>query len=133
VANVELLRRIYEALNEGEFGPLEAALAPGFAYHSRAEIPGGGTYRGRDVCMDRLRELREVFKRLHWQPEDFLEVGARIMVTARLTGAGRTSGVDVEELIVHVWTFDDGHAVELHVFSQRRDALRALGLPAATG
>jgi ketosteroid isomerase-like protein len=130
VTSVELLRRCYEAMNEGDWGPLEALLAPGFVYHTRPELPGGGTYRGRDICMDRLRELGELFKRLHWEPEDFVEVGARIMVVTRLTGAGGTSGVGIENRLFHVWTLGDGHAVELHVFSRRGDALRALGSPA---
>jgi ketosteroid isomerase-like protein len=127
VTSVELLRRCYDAINEGDMGALETLLAPDFAYHTRPELPGGGTYRGRDICLDRFRELGELFKRLHWEPEDFVEAGPRIMVVARLTGAGRTSGAGIEEPIVHVWTLSDDHALGLQVFSERRDGLRALG------
>ena len=67
---------------------------------------------------------------MRWEPQDFVELGTRIMVVARLTGAGRTSGASIDEAIVHVWTIDDGRAVELRVFSKRSKGLRALGSPA---
>ena len=127
---IEQLHRCYTAINDGDVHQLEELLAPDFFYCARPELPGGGTYRGRDVCLERFRELRGLFDRLHWEPQDFVAVGAQILVVARVTGVGRTSGVSVEEALIHVWTMEDRQAVELRVFSDRTDALLALGSPA---
>jgi ketosteroid isomerase-like protein len=56
--NVERLRRVYAALNEGSDEPLMDLLHPEFVYHARDELPGGGAYHGRDF-LDRLAELRD--------------------------------------------------------------------------
>jgi ketosteroid isomerase-like protein len=127
VTAIEQLHRCYTAINDGEVHQLEELLAPDFVYCARTELPGGGTYRGRDVCLERLRELRELFDQLHWEPQDVVEVGARILVVARLTGVGRTSGASIDEPLIHVWTTGDRHAVELRVFSERSEALLAPG------
>jgi hypothetical protein len=52
------------------------------------------------------------------------------MVIARLTGAGRVSGAGALRADRPRLELNDGHALDLQVFSERRDALRALGLPA---
>jgi hypothetical protein len=80
--------------------------------------------------LKRFRELRELFGELHWEPREMVEVGARIMVVARVTGVGRTSGASVDESLVHVRAMANKHAAELRVFSTRSEALRALSASA---
>ena len=70
---IEQLHRCYSAINDGDMHQLGDLLASDFLYCARPELPGGGTYRGRDVCLERFRELRELFDELHWELDDFVD------------------------------------------------------------
>ena len=125
--NVETLRRLYGALNEGVDQPLRHLLHPEFVYHSREELPGGGVYPGRDM-LGRLVELREIFREVRFVPEEFIGSGTDIVVAVRGTGRGRVSGVPVDVRLFHVWTIQRGKARALSIYSARAEALEAAGL-----
>src|SRR5688572_6973117 len=59
--NMEQLRHVYEALNEGADEPLLDLLHPAFVYRTREELPDGGTYRRHDF-LRRLAELKQTFR-----------------------------------------------------------------------
>jgi ketosteroid isomerase-like protein len=50
------------------------------------------------------------------------------VVTFRLTGHGRASGAPIDEDEVHVFQLRNGKIIELREFSEKADALKAVGL-----
>ena len=60
------------------------------------------------------------------EPEDFLASGDHGVVLCRYTGRVRGSGVVTHG--AHLWTFREGKAIRLEVFSSRERALEAAGL-----
>jgi len=65
---------------------------------------------------------------VQFEPEQFVEAGDLILVVLRQTARGRTSGAALEQSINHVWRIEGGTARELRVFSDRAEALEAVGL-----
>jgi ketosteroid isomerase-like protein len=125
--DVEELERFYKAFNTGRLEPLLALVHPEFVYRTREEFPGGGSY-GLEAALERISELRDLFDELRWEPQEFIDAGEHSLVVVRQIARGRASGVMLDESIVHVWLLHDGKAKELRVYSQRRQALEALGL-----
>jgi hypothetical protein len=61
-------------------------------------------------------------------PEDFIASGEHVVVLCRYTGRGQGSDVDVDTHGAHLWTFREGTAIRLEIFSSRERALGAVGL-----
>jgi hypothetical protein len=60
-------------------------------------------------------------------PVEFLDVGfGRMLVRCRQRGRGEGSAVVVESDLFMVWTLDNARAVEMRMFFDRDQALRAL-------
>jgi ketosteroid isomerase-like protein len=125
--NVEELERFYEAFNAGRMEPFLAHVHPEFVYRTREEFPGGGSY-GLENALDRITALRDLFEELRWEPQEFIDADERVVVVVRQLARGRASGALVDGSVVHVWLMHDGKVKELSVYSQRSQALEAVGL-----
>ena len=60
-------------------------------------------------------------------PEEFVDRGDRVVVTVRLQGRGRGSGVEVDARFYDVYTLRDGLIVRMDQFTERTQALEAVG------
>ena len=60
-------------------------------------------------------------------PEEFVDRGDRVVVTVRLQGRGRGSGVEVDARFYDVYTLRDGLIVRMDQFTERSQALAAVG------
>jgi ketosteroid isomerase-like protein len=74
-------------------------------------------YRGHEGVLHSLRVSQAAFTGLDIVPEEFVDAGDRVVVHFRFVGTGRTSGVPIEERLVHVWTVRDGKAIRMEVQS----------------
>jgi ketosteroid isomerase-like protein len=128
--DVERLRAFYEAFNTSKLINPEW-LAADVEFKQPDELGGGqGVYHGRDGFARGVQELLDVFEDFRADPEDFLEAGAYIVVYVRLSGRARASGVPFDDPYAHVVRFR-GEQIDLwHAYSDRRDALKAVGLEA---
>jgi ketosteroid isomerase-like protein len=59
-------------------------------------------------------------------PEEFVERGDRVVVTVRLGGRGRGSGVEIDARFYDVYTLRDGRIVRMDQFTERSEALEAV-------
>jgi uncharacterized protein len=127
--NVEIVRRAYEAFNQGDLEGTLADFAPGFEFVTSGAIPGAaGSYRG----PERWRELQDSF----WgefdegwvEVHDLTEAGDQVLVEMTLRGGGKQSGVQASWHLWHLWTMKDGKVVHGQGFTNRNEALEAAGL-----
>ena len=70
------------------------------------------------------------WRRWTLEPEEFIPAGENVVVPLHIRGQGRESGIEVDAHIVHVWTIRNDRAVKLHVYVDRAEALKAVGLQA---
>jgi ketosteroid isomerase-like protein len=62
------------------------------------------------------------------EPQDFVDAGDKVVVSVRLVGVGKESGVETTANAAHVWTFRDGRIVRQTTFQTMPEALEAAGL-----
>ena len=59
-------------------------------------------------------------------PEEFVDMGDRVVVTVRLQARGRKSGVPVDARFYEVYTLRNGKIVRMDQFAERSEALRVV-------
>jgi uncharacterized protein len=125
-ANVDALRRGYEALNRGDLSGVHALLHPDIEWEEEGSSPEAGVHRGRDTFETFLRSWLDSFDDFRIEPEQIVEDDDRLIALVHQSGTGRTSGVEVEARIAHVWTVADGRAVRWQSYPSREAALASV-------
>jgi ketosteroid isomerase-like protein len=77
------------------------------------------TYHGHEGFFENLGEMTDVFDDFRFEVEEIVENGDRLLVTARVTGRGKASGVEIESRLFHLWTIQDGKAVRFGIYNER--------------
>lgn len=67
----------------------------------------------------------DAFENIRWDPEEMLDFGERVLVTARQSAHGAHSGVAVSESVFQLFTFRRGLVVRQQDFLDRDQALEA--------
>ena len=126
--NVEIVRRIYRAWNEGDPGlrhihpAIELQQTTGF-------MDGGGTFHGHDGVVESGRQLLRGLRELLWAPHDFIPApNDQVVVPFSAHAIGRASKAPVEMRVVHVWTIQDGMAIRMLTYEDLDQALESVGL-----
>jgi len=93
------------------------------------ELGGGeGVYHGPEGFARGTQQLLDVFEDFRADPEEFLDAGQHIVAYVRLSGRARDSGVPFDDPYTHLVRFR-GEQIDLgHAYSDRREALKAVGL-----
>jgi ketosteroid isomerase-like protein len=127
-----IVRRAYEALNDGD---MEAALAPldeRAEWHEISLLPEAGAYVGRDAIVSLLATFLESWEEVRQDIEDTVVAGDRVGLFIHLRARGRGSGVEVDRRYAHVWTMRDGRGVRVDAYDEPGAAREALGRVADT-
>ena len=61
-------------------------------------------------------------------PEDFADMGDRVVATVGFRARGRGSGIEVDGRLYDVFTLRDGKIVRMDQFTEQSEALEAAGL-----
>jgi ketosteroid isomerase-like protein len=125
--NVEIVRRLYEALGRGDLDAILELSDPDIRIYD-PDLPGGGEFKGKEQAMAFLKGWREPWDDYSVEVEKMREAGDRVVALTRHRGRGKGSSVPVELADAHVWTFRDGRATHLQTFLDRAEALEAAGL-----
>jgi ketosteroid isomerase-like protein len=125
--NIEIVRRGYEAWNRGDLRGVLELVAPDFEWEP-VEIPWSGTMRTREEFEIYLKSLARIWETFRLEPEELREVGDAVLVVVMERARGRASGVEVEQRLVHVWSFRDRQARRMRTFFSTSQALEAVRL-----
>jgi ketosteroid isomerase-like protein len=96
---------------------------PGIVWNPTEEAPT----QGHDAVRASLARWKGEWDDYRLMPEEFVDRGDRIVVTVRLGGRGRGSGVEVGARFYDVYTLRDGKIVRMDQFTERSEALEAVG------
>jgi ketosteroid isomerase-like protein len=91
------------------------------------EIPWSGTMRTRAEFETYLKSLNRVWETFHLEMEEVREIGDAVLVVVIERARGRASGVEVEQRVVHLWSFRNRRARRMQTFFSTRQALAAVG------
>jgi ketosteroid isomerase-like protein len=131
--NVELVRRITEAVDRGDLDGAVAIAKPstGVRVRSRPGCPPArplGVQHGPEGLRRVLEPLFGEFDDLHVELRELIDAGERVFAAATLHGRGKHSGAETTMDIWGVWTFRGGRAVRWEGFTDRDAGLEAAGL-----
>jgi uncharacterized protein len=127
----ELVRRGYEAWNSGDRSWVLEHMSEDIEWISPPEDPDPGTYRGYEGVERFWAQWRAAVGQLNFQIEHSFEFGDHVVVTARRSGRGEHSGLEVSDRVVQVFTFDGDKCVRVHEYYDRAEALRSVGAEGA--
>jgi ketosteroid isomerase-like protein len=124
-ANVEVVRRLYEAFLRGDQSAIVAGLHREIEWRS---IEDTETRHGHDGVATSVAGWLETWEEHDLEPEEYLDAGDQVVVSTRLRGRGRQSGATVETRYFAVWELRDGQAVAYREYPSKPAALEAVGL-----
>ena len=123
---MELVREAYRTLNSGDDEAVLRLAASDVEIEASGLMLDQGTYRGHDGVRTYWEDLRKVWgDTLRSHPHEFVEHEDRVLVVARTSVTGESSGVTIDALVAHVWTIRDGKIVRFQTFASRDEALEA--------
>jgi ketosteroid isomerase-like protein len=129
--NVEIARRVFDALNRDDFPAAMKDAAPDFVFDfSRSRSFDGGEY-GRDELLA-LQHAETMFgglwESVRWEPEEFIEAPGDGLVTVQTVYMRGRDDIVVPTRGAWLWLFRDGRIARVTFFQERREALEAAGL-----
>jgi ketosteroid isomerase-like protein len=131
-ANVDLARSIYAAWQRGDYTATKWA-----DKDIEFEIVGGpdpGSWSGVAGMAEGWRGWLSVWHDYIAEADEYRELDVeRVLVLGRMSGRGKTSGVDVETEFANLLHVRDGKVIRLCLYSNRDRALGDLGLAPDTG
>jgi ketosteroid isomerase-like protein len=126
--NAELVRRVYDALNQGDWDAVFRDTHPDFEMTTQRALDPG-THRRREGVQGFGEDYMAAFDSMVFEPEEFLVSGDQVLVL--LTRRARPKGGSVELVVRngHLWTCRDGTILSMTSFPDPKKALEAVGLP----
>ena len=103
---------------EGVRAGLEQLLTPGFEFVTvRQSVGMPGARKGVDGFIAAYRSYAEMWESYTLRPKQFVEIGDKVVVEAKISGTTRTGGVQLEQDVAAVYTFEDGRIRRIEEFS----------------
>jgi ketosteroid isomerase-like protein len=125
--NVEAVRRGYEHFNRT--GELDfSVLDPEVVYDVSSRTFDASVYHGHEGVREFLALIREQWATMRLEPQEFVDAGDSVVVSVRLVGVGKESGVETTANSAHLWTLRGGKIVRQTTFQTMSEALEAAGL-----
>ena len=127
--NVELVRRIYALLDQGDEAVWDLVPPDAVVNFSRRLMDP--MVLPRDQARAFYESQREMWEAGHigWEPKELIDAGDKVLAFIKTSGRGKASGAHVEAYVWNVWTFRNGQPVEWTYFGEDKAAAReAAGL-----
>jgi ketosteroid isomerase-like protein len=129
--NVEIVRRAYVALTQGDVDTLRELAVPEFVFDFSRRLLDPYVIRGREEALASfVSETRRSWEGWPtWEPQELIDADDQVVVRARISARPRGSGVEVETRVWHLWTLRDRKVAE-HVYfgEDRAAALEVAGI-----
>jgi ketosteroid isomerase-like protein len=125
--NVELVRRCLAARDRGDYRAASALFHPDVVVDLSARPDGRVYWGGRDAARA-MQHWVDLWDDYSYEAEDVLDAGDSVVVLFRERGRAKASGASVELLGATVWTIRDGKVASSKTYTDRAEALAAVGL-----
>ena len=130
-ANKDLMRRLIQVPNTGDYSPVDEVIGEDFVYRSSA----GEEYHGRDGFKELVSTYRQAFPDLEMTPEEIVAEGDTVFIvfTQRGTHQGplmdiQPTGKKVTLPMISRARFEDGKLVDLYELFDSLDLMGQLGV-----
>jgi ketosteroid isomerase-like protein len=128
MANLDIVRRAYDAFERGDMDAVVADMADEIEWQQAQGLPHGGTYNGvgavRANVFDPLD--RDWWSSFSAVPLELLDAGDEIVVLGRYVGVAKETGRRLDVPFVHVWSLREGKAWRFRQFLDTAGWIAAL-------
>jgi ketosteroid isomerase-like protein len=128
--NVEVVRRIWAALNEDPPRVLVDLVDEEAEIRNPSEFPLKGPFRGHDRVRVWARKVWEIFGGVHHEVEEVIDVGdgATVITVQRSQGQTRHMQIDTDWQWAAIFTLRQGKILRGQGYMSKDEALEAAGL-----
>ena len=127
--NVEIVRRAYEAASRGDWDAAFESFDAEVEWEETPSLgPDASAYRGIEQVQTAIQSWVGMWNDYEIQVHDYVDTGDQVLLLARESGHGRTSGVSVERELGEVFTLRDRTVMRVCLYGSWREALEAAGL-----
>jgi ketosteroid isomerase-like protein len=131
--NVEIVRRALDLLRDSyESGEATDGLldlcTPDVRVDATRRVFNPDLYEGDAGVRRSIREICDAWEDFYESTERLIDAGDRVVVVQTIGGRGRASKARVEQRGALIWTMRDGLVQLIEVFTDPREALKAVGL-----
>ena len=128
--NVEVVRQWIDAYNRRDIEALLEISDPEIEFRSIfAGLESGGAFRGKAGVYEYFRAIEDAYETFQVPPDEFLDAGAAVLITAPAIWTGRESGAsDRTPIFVAVW-LRKAKVMRVETFTDRNEGFEAVGLP----
>jgi ketosteroid isomerase-like protein len=132
--NVEITRHVHEAFNRRDVDALVALLDPDVEWIPILATLEGRVYRGHADVRRWVEELDTDWEYFETCPEEFRDLGDRVLILGHWRARGRVSGVELENQSGS-WLVDlkEGRIVRQQTYTDPAEALKAAGIAEEPG
>ena len=124
--DIEVVRRILDAFNSEDIELILAITHAGFELEVPPDLSAEpDVYRGPDGMRRYWESFKEAMDQIRFKPERLEDAGGSVLVTMTMTAKGRSTGIEVEQKIVGVWTIRDAKVIRIQAFRSLAEALDA--------
>jgi len=122
--NVQIVRRGFEEfVRTGDFDP--ELFDPKVEFDNSNAMLDGAVYRGPEGVREYLSLLREMWKQVRIEPQEFIPVGEdRVVVPVRMIVVGRDE-IETVARAANLFTLRDGRVTHFKAFQSKAEALQA--------
>jgi ketosteroid isomerase-like protein len=118
--NVEIVRRFLVL----DFDEALMYVDPDIVWNPVEESPA----QGHDAVRASTARWKSEWDDYELIPEEFADAGDHVVATVRFRARGRGSGIEVDARLYDVFTLRHGQIVRMDQFTERSEALEAVGL-----
>jgi ketosteroid isomerase-like protein len=122
--NVEIVARMYDTYERGDFASSLACLDPEIEFSQPTDEPGGGTFHGHEGVVQAFAAWTGAWEDYRVEVEELTDYGDRVLARTRHRGRGKGSGAEVELEIFQLWTLRDDKAVRATMYYDQAEALK---------
>jgi ketosteroid isomerase-like protein len=126
--NVEVIRRAAAGFERGDLDGMLRYHDPEIEWVTTGAFVESAAYRGHEGLRRYLGTMLDEFDDLRIEPEQLIDAGEQVVVSMRISGRGKLSGAHVELTLTSVSLLRDGNIVRVRNYSEKAEALEAVGL-----
>jgi ketosteroid isomerase-like protein len=123
--HIAVARRMYDARNCGDVDAVLAECDPDVEWHPHLATLGGKPILGLAALREYLASLKQDWESFHHEPEEFFDLGDKIVAFLHTSARGKSSGIDIDVRVGHVLTFRNGKVLRSVTYLDRDEALKA--------
>jgi ketosteroid isomerase-like protein len=124
VANAELVRRVFDAFQRGDFDTALDMVDEDVDWGAPPDmLDTDGVYRGHAGLLEGFGTFMRAWEELRVDVDELTEVGDRVLVMTHWVGRSRGTGIEVDQRIAQVYELRDGKVARVRQFRTREEAL----------